>query len=267
MSLAATTCLRLICRPARRRRRRFSRLAQAGLRQYDIAPGREAEYQQRLLYEIEMINRTGFADYYLIVADFVGWAKRQGIPVGPGRGSGAGSLVAFVLDITEIDPIPYGLLFERFLNPERVSMPDLDIDFCVDGRDRVIEYVVEKYGRERVAQIVTFGQIGARSAVRDVGRVLGYPYSMCDRVARMIPASPKNNLGKGLGGSTGAGGRSGDRRRSRRVAGVVTQSRRTAAQYRHACGRGADCAKADCRVLPAVRCRRHQQHGESDGHG
>lgn len=176
----------------------LARLASAGLQQRGLPSARAREYQQRLLYEIEMINRTGFADYYLIVADFVGWAKRQGIPVGPGRGSGAGSLVAFALDITEIDPIPYGLLFERFLNPERVSMPDFDIDFCVDGRDRVIDYVIEKYGHERVAQIVTFGQIGARSSVRDVGRVLGYPYSLCDRVARLIPGVPNMTLQKAL---------------------------------------------------------------------
>ncbi|MGI9305697.1 MAG: DNA polymerase III subunit alpha [Gammaproteobacteria bacterium] len=167
------------------------------LRRMPSAAGTE-EYQNRLRGELEIINQMGFADYYLIVADFVGWAKAQGIPVGPGRGSGAGSLAAFALGITDLDPVAHGLLFERFLNPERVSLPDFDIDFCVDGRDRVIEYVAEKYGAERVAQIVTFGQIGARSAVRDVGRVLAYPYKLADRIARMIPGAPDMTIAKAL---------------------------------------------------------------------
>jgi DNA polymerase-3 subunit alpha len=152
------------------------------------------EYEKRLAHEIGVINSMGFADYYLIVSDFVGWAKQESIPVGPGRGSGAGSLAAYALGITDLDPIFYGLLFERFLNPERVSMPDFDIDFCIDGRDRVIRYVMEKYGVDRVAQIVTFGQIGARGAVRDVGRVLGYPYGFSDRIARLIPFAPDMTL-------------------------------------------------------------------------
>ncbi|MGU9952213.1 MAG: DNA polymerase III subunit alpha [Gammaproteobacteria bacterium WSBS_2016_MAG_OTU1] len=154
------------------------------------------QYDKRLNYELEIINQMGFADYYLIVADFVNWAKQQNIPVGPGRGSGVASLAAFALGITEIDPLTYGLLFERFLNPERKSLPDFDIDFCVDGRDKVINYVRTKYGTEKVAQIVTFGQIGARSSVRDVGRVLGYPYSLSDRLARLIPGVPDMTLEK-----------------------------------------------------------------------
>ena len=168
------------------------RLSQEGLVARGLADNKQ--YQQRLADELAIINQTGYADYFLIVADFVGWAKTQDIPVGPGRGSGAASLAAYALCITDIDPLAYGLLFERFLNPERISLPDFDIDFCVEGRDRVIDYVVQKYGKERVAQIVTFGQIGARSAVRDAGRVLGRPYALCDRIARLIPGTPDIKL-------------------------------------------------------------------------
>ena len=144
-------------------------------------------YQKRLNDEIEIIGRTGFAGYFLIVADFVQWSREQNIPVGPGRGSGPGSLVAYSLGITDIDPIEYDLIFERFLNPERISMPDFDIDFCVNGRDRVIDYVNEKYGDEKVSQIITYGTLSSRAVVRDVGRILGYPYGLVDRVAKMIP--------------------------------------------------------------------------------
>ena len=129
----------------------------------------------------------GFAGYFLIVADFIRWARENGVPVGPGRGSGAGSLVAYSLRITDLDPIRHDLLFERFLNPERVSMPDFDIDFCMDGRDRVIEYVAQKYGRERVSQIITYGTMAAKAVVRDVGRVLGMTYGFVDRIAKLIP--------------------------------------------------------------------------------
>lgn len=146
-----------------------------------------AEYLQRLEYEIQLINQMGFASYFLIVADFIGWSKKNEIPVGPGRGSGAGSLVAYALGITDIDPIKHGLLFERFLNPERVSLPDFDIDFCMDGRDRVISYVIEHYGKDKVAQIITYGTMAARAVVRDVGRVLGYPYGYVDKIAKLIP--------------------------------------------------------------------------------
>ncbi len=145
------------------------------------------EYEERLAFELEIIERMGFPGYFLIVADFIKWAKDHDIPVGPGRGSGAGSLVAYALTITDLDPLRYGLLFERFLNPERVSMPDFDIDFCQDRREEVIHYVQEKYGRDRVAQIITFGALLSKMAVRDVGRVLQMSYGHCDRLSKLIP--------------------------------------------------------------------------------
>jgi len=151
-------------------------------------------YQARLEFEIKVINQMGFAGYFLIVADFINWAKSNGVPVGPGRGSGAGSLVAYALGITELDPLRYGLLFERFLNPERVSMPDFDIDFCQDGRDRVIDYVKRKYGAESVSQIVTFGTMAAKGVVRDVGRVLDLGYNFCDQIAKLIPFQPGQHI-------------------------------------------------------------------------
>ena len=151
---------------------------------------RRPEYLARLEFETKTIIQMGYPGYFLIVADFINWAKRNGVPVGPGRGSGAGSLVAYALGITDLDPLRYALLFERFLNPERVSMPDFDIDFCQDGRDRVIEYVKKKYGAESVSQIATFGTLQARAVVRDVGRVLDLPYSFCDGIAKLIPFQP-----------------------------------------------------------------------------
>ncbi len=147
-------------------------------------------YEERLAFETKTIVQMGFAGYFLIVADFINWAKGHGVPVGPGRGSGAGSLVAYSLGITDLDPLRYQLLFERFLNPERVSMPDFDIDFCQDGRDRVIDYVREKYGAASVSQIATFGTMAAKAAVRDVGRVLDLPYTFCDGIAKLIPFQP-----------------------------------------------------------------------------
>jgi DNA polymerase III subunit alpha len=147
-------------------------------------------YSERLALEIETIIEMGFAGYFLIVADFINWAKRNGVPVGPGRGSGAGSLVAYSLGITDLDPLRYDLLFERFLNPERISMPDFDVDFCQDGRDRVIEYVRQKYGEHSVSQIATFGTMAAKAVVRDVGRVLDMPYNFCDQLAKLIPFQP-----------------------------------------------------------------------------
>ena len=145
------------------------------------------DYEARLDYELGVIEGMGFPGYFLIVADFIKWAKDHGIPVGPGRGSGAGSLVAYALTITDLDPLAYGLLFERFLNPERVSMPDFDIDFCMDRREEVIRYVQDKYGDDRVGQIITFGALLSKAAVRDVGRVLGMPYGQCDQLSKMIP--------------------------------------------------------------------------------
>ena len=155
-------------------------------------------YFERLHLELNVINSMGFASYFLIVADFIRWAKKNQIPVGPGRGSGAGSLVAYVLQITGLDPLQYDLLFERFLNPERISMPDFDIDFCMERRDRVIDYVTERYGREAVSQIITYGSMAARAVVRDVGRVLGYPYGMVDKIAKLIPFELGITLGKAL---------------------------------------------------------------------
>jgi len=154
----------------------------------------EQSYQDRLDYELAVITRMGFPGYFLIVADFISWARKNGIPVGPGRGSGAGSLVAYALGITDIDPLQFGLIFERFLNPERVSMPDFDIDFCQERRDEVIDYVRQKYGAERVAHIAAFGTLQARAAVRDVARVMQIPYPVADRFAKMIPANPANPI-------------------------------------------------------------------------
>ncbi len=158
----------------------------------------EPAYRERLAHELEVISGMGFAGYFLIVADFIRWARENGIPVGPGRGSGAGSLVAYCLGITDLDPLVYDLLFERFLNPERVSMPDFDVDFCMEGRDRVIEYVAERYGRDRVAQIITYGSMAARAVVRDVGRVLGHSYGFVDKVAKQIPFELGMTLEKAL---------------------------------------------------------------------
>src|SRR5487761_1841583 len=150
----------------------------------------EEDYRARLAFELDVITRMNYAGYFLIVSDFIKWAKAQDIPVGPGRGSGAGSLVAWALTITDLDPIRFGLLFERFLNPERVSMPDFDIDFCQNRRDEVIRYVQERYGSDRVAQIITFGKLQARAVLRDVGRVLGMPYGQVDRICKMVPNNP-----------------------------------------------------------------------------
>lgn len=164
----------------------------SGLRERLIALPEDAEhteqdYQNRLRIELDVINQMGFPGYFLIVADFIHWSREHAVPVGPGRGSGAGSVVAWALKITDLDPLKYGLLFERFLNPERVSMPDFDIDFCMEGRDRVIEYVAECYGRDQVAQIITFGSMAAKAVIRDVGRVLGHGYGYVDSIAKLIP--------------------------------------------------------------------------------
>lgn len=161
-------------------------------------PDEWESYIQRLEHELDVIQTMGFSGYFLIVADFIEWAKEHRIPVGPGRGSGAGSLAAFALGITELDPIEYDLLFERFLNPERVSMPDFDIDFCMDRRDEVIEYVAMRYGRDRVAQIITHGTMAAKAVVRDVGRVLGFPYGFVDQLAKMIPFDTQMTLNRAL---------------------------------------------------------------------
>src|SRR6187397_123081 len=163
-----------------------SRLASAG-----VAPGHTVdEYRERLDFELGVIAGMKYPGYFLIVSDFIQWAKKQGIPVGPGRGSGAGSLVSYALTITDLDPIRFGLLFERFLNPERVSMPDFDIDFCQDRRGEVIDYVQQRYGRDQVAQIITFGTLQARGVLRDVGRVLQMPYGQVDKLTKLVPQNP-----------------------------------------------------------------------------
>mgnify|MGYP000739354526 FL=1 len=156
------------------------------------------EYEDRLQIELDVINEMGFPGYFLIVADFIKWSKNNEVPVGPGRGSGAGSLVAYALKITDIDPLEYDLLFERFLNPERVSLPDFDIDFCMEGRDRVIEYVSKHYGRDHVSQIITYGTMAAKAVLRDVGRVLGFPYGLVDGLAKLVPFEIKMTLTKAL---------------------------------------------------------------------
>src|SRR5206468_8044544 len=172
--------------------------AQTGLARRVVELGLEGEalqrYRARLDFEIQTIVQMGFAGYFLIVADFINWAKSNGVPVGPGRGSGAGSLVAYSLGITDLDPLRYDLLFERFLNPERISMPDFDIDFCQDGRDRVIDYVRGKFGAESVSQIATFGTMAARAVVRDVGRVMELGYNFCDQLAKLIPVQPGKTI-------------------------------------------------------------------------
>ena len=171
----------------------FRRGCYEGLRRhYGEKPGQSLI--ERLEYEIGTISKMGFVDYYLIVNDFVQYAKRRGIPVGPGRGSGAGSLCAYCIGITDIDPIKYNLLFERFLNPERVSMPDFDIDFCKKRRGEVIDYVVEKYGHDRVAQIISFGTMAARGAIRDVGRALAMPYADVDVIAKQVPSRAEASI-------------------------------------------------------------------------
>ena len=156
------------------------------------------EMRRRLEYEIDVIKRMGYTNYYLIVYDFINYAKNQGIPVGPGRGSGAGSIAAYCVGITNIDPIRYNLLFERFLNPERVSMPDFDVDFCYERRQEVIDYVNRKYGADHVAQIITFGTMAARAAIRDVGRVMDLPYAQVDAVAKLVPMELKMTLHRAL---------------------------------------------------------------------
>ena len=164
----------------------------------------ESVYNDRLDYEIKTIKKMQFPGYFLIVADFIRYAKENNVPVGPGRGSAAGSLVAYSLKITDLDPIEHGLIFERFLNPARISMPDIDVDFCINGREKVFKYVVEKYGggdevdKRRVAQIITYGTLKTRAVIRDVGRALDIPLSEVDAIAKMVPDVMKINLDKAL---------------------------------------------------------------------
>ncbi|MGY3869570.1 DNA polymerase III subunit alpha [Aeromonas crassostreae] len=162
----------------------------------EVRATKRGEYDERLDIELKVINQMGFPGYFLIVMEFIQWSKDNGIPVGPGRGSGAGSLVAYALKITDLDPLEFDLLFERFLNPERVSMPDFDVDFCMDRRDEVIDHVADMYGRDAVSQIITFGSMAAKAVVRDVGRVLGHPYGFVDRISKLIPPDPGMTLAK-----------------------------------------------------------------------
>ncbi|MFR5296308.1 MAG: hypothetical protein ACLTF6_16680 [Clostridium sp.] len=191
----------------------LNKLCQDGMR--ERYPEDDGTLQERLKYELDIIKRMGYVDYFLIVWDFINYARENGIPVGPGRGSAAGSIVSYCLHITNIDPIRYSLLFERFLNPERVSMPDIDIDFCFERRQEVIDYVGRKYGREKVVQIVTFGTLAAKGVIRDVGRVMDLPYAFVDSIAKMIPNELNMTIDRALsvnpelrklyeGGRTGA---------------------------------------------------------------
>ena len=169
-----------------------------GILKHDLA-----EYAERLDREIRMIQTMKFSGYFLIVWDFIRYARWKGIPVGPGRGSAAGSLVGYAMAITDIDPLQYGLLFERFLNPERVNLPDIDVDFCMNRRGEVIQYVTEKYGREQVAQIITFNTLGARAAIKDVGRVLEIPYADVDKLTKLVPDVLNISLGDAIKHGTG----------------------------------------------------------------
>ncbi len=214
------------------------RQAEDGLRQrlevHGFAPGfEEKDYFDRLEYELGIIIKMDFPGYFLIVADFIRWAKDQDIPVGPGRGSGAGSVVAWSLLITDLDPLRFNLIFERFLNPERISMPDFDIDFCQDRRDEVIAYVQQKYGEDQVAQIITFGKLQARAVCRDVGRVLQMPYGQVDRLCKMIPNNPANpvTLGEAIEGEPRL---QEERKNDEQVAQLLEYGLRLEGLYRHA---------------------------------
>jgi len=227
-----------------------ARLARLGIDGGDARP-----YYERLEFELATIIGMGFSGYFLIVADFIQWSKRAGIPVGPGRGSGAGSVVAWALTITDLDPLRFGLLFERFLNPERVSMPDFDIDFCQDRRDEVIRYVQQKYGRDRVAQIITFGKLQARAVLRDVGRVLAMPYGQIDRLCKLVPNNPAHpvTLEQAIAGEPALQqARDGDEA----VARLIEISLKLEGLYRHASTHAAGVVIGDrplCELLPLYR--------------
>jgi DNA polymerase-3 subunit alpha len=232
------------------------RQAEAGLAariaQHGTAPGYdERAYAERLAFELDVITGMNYQGYFLIVADFIKWAKAQNIPVGPGRGSGAGSLVAYALTITDLDPIRFGLLFERFLNPERVSMPDFDIDFCQDRRDEVIAYVRERYGAHRVAHIITFGKLQARAVLRDVGRVLQMPYGQVDRLCKLVPMNPANPVT--LGQAIAAEPRLQEARDAEPiVAKLLDIGQRLEGLYRHASTHAAGVVIADRPLIDLV---------------
>ncbi len=232
------------------------RQAEAGLKeriaQHGTAPGHDAaSYAKRLAFELDVITGMNYQGYFLIVSDFIKWTKGQGIPVGPGRGSGAGSLVAYALTITDLDPIRFGLLFERFLNPERVSMPDFDIDFCQDRRDEVIAYVRERYGADRVAHIITFGKLQARAVLRDVGRVLQMPYGQVDRLCKLVPMNPANpvTLPQAIAGEPRL---QEERDREPIVAKLLDIGQRLEGLYRHASTHAAGVVIADRPLIDLV---------------
>src|SRR6478672_5016357 len=222
------------------------------LRVHGLSQGTtEEDYNKRLAFELDVIMRMKYAGYFLIVSDFIKWAKAQGIPVGPGRGSGAGSLVAWALTTTDLDPIKFGLLFERFLNPERVSMPDFDIDFCQDRRDEVIAYVRERYGADRVAHIITFGKLQARAVLRDVGRVLQMPYGQVDRLCKLVPHNPANptTLAQAIAGDPGL---QEARDNEPIVAKLLDIGQRLEGLYRHASTHAAGVVIADRPLIELV---------------
>ncbi|MGI8723834.1 MAG: DNA polymerase III subunit alpha [Methyloceanibacter sp.] len=233
-----------------------ARIAQDGV----AAGSNEKAYAERLAFELDVITWMNYQGYFLIVADFIQWSKAHGIPVGPGRGSGAGSLVAYALTITDLDPIRFGLLFERFLNPERVSMPDFDIDFCQDRRDEVIAYVRERYGQDRVAHIITFGKLQARAVLRDVGRVLQMPYGQVDRLCKLVPNNPANpvTLGQAIAGEPRL---QESRDQEPIVAKLLDIGQRLEGLYRHASTHAAGVVIADrplTEIVPLYRDARAQ---------
>ncbi len=203
-----------------------------------------AEYEQRLAREIAIIQQMKFSGYFLIVWDFIRYARERGIPVGPGRGSAAGAVVAYSLGITDIDPLQHELLFERFLNPERISMPDIDIDFCMNRRGEVIEYVTHKYGRENVAQIITFGTMAAKAAIKDVGRAMDMPYSDVDRIAKMVPTTLNIKLERCADGVGGAAGGVSEGSAGAAVAGHGAEAGRAGAKFRRTRGGRRDFSAA-----------------------
>jgi DNA polymerase-3 subunit alpha len=232
------------------------RQAETGLKdriaQHGTAPGHDAaSYAERLAFELDVITGMNYQGYFLIVSDFIKWTKGQGIPVGPGRGSGAGSLVAYALTITDLDPIRFGLLFERFLNPERVSMPDFDIDFCQERRDEVIAYVRERYGADRVAHIITFGKLQARAVLRDVGRVLQMPYGQVDRLCKLVPMNPANpvSLPQAIAGEPRL---QEERNKEPIVAKLLDIGQRLEGLYRHASTHAAGVVIADRPLIDLV---------------
>ena len=225
-----------------------------------------ADYEQRLARELAIIQQMKFSGYFLIVWDFIRYAREHDIPVGPGRGSAAGSLVAYSLGITDIDPLQHELLFERFLNPERISMPDIDIDFCMNRRGEVIDYVTHKYGRENVAQIITFGTMAAKAAIKDVGRAMDVPYADVDRIAKMVPTTLNIKLEDAIAESPAAAGGLRERSADARVARHCARSSKAWCATRGARGRRGDLAASAERTGPAAqdqeRRNRHRlRHG------